>query len=87
MPYLLAALKNVPLEIIREVLEKDKEFHKSQGMYLKHLWQNADAKNEVLFLFQIDDVENTKTLIHKLHSETLAKNPEANLPTMIYLTD
>lgn len=87
MPHLLATLKNVPLEIIREVLEKDKEFHKSQGMYLEHLWQNADDENEVLFLFQIDDVEKTKTLIDKLHSETLVINPDANLPTMTYLTE
>ena len=85
MPHLLATLRNVPLEIIKEVLEKDKEFHKSQRMYLKNIWQNADDENEVLFLFQIDDVENTKTLIHKLHSETLEQNPDANLPTMIYL--
>lgn len=85
MPHLLATLRNVPLEIIKDVLEKDKEFHKSQGMYLEHLWQNADVENEVLFLFQIDNIENTKTLIHKLHSETLAQNPEANLPAMIYL--
>jgi len=85
MPHLLATLKNVPLEIIREVLEKDKEFHKSQGMYLEQIWQNADDENEVLFLFQIDNVEKTKTLIHKLHSKTLAQNPNANLPAMIYL--
>ena len=87
MPHLLATLRNVHIEIIREVLEKDKEFHKSQGMYLKHLWQNADDENEVLFLFQIDNIENTKKLIYKLHSETLEQNPEANLPTMTYLAD
>ena len=50
MPHLLAILKNVPIEIIKDVLEKDKEFHKTQGMYLEHLWQNADDENEVLFL-------------------------------------
>jgi hypothetical protein len=87
MPYLLATLRNVPLEIIREVLEKDKEFHQFHGMYLKNIWQNADDENEVLFLFQIEDIKNTKALIHKLHSETLVQNPDANLPTMIYLTD
>ncbi len=37
MPHLLAKLKNVPLEIIKDVLEKDKAFHASQGMYLEHL--------------------------------------------------
>lgn len=87
MPHLLATLSNVPIKIIKDVLEKDKEFHTSQGMYLKNIWQNADDENEVLFLFQIDDIVNTKALIHKLHSETLKHNPDANLPTMIYLRD
>ena len=85
MPHLLATLRNVALEIIREVLEKDKEFHKSQGMYLEHLWQNADDENEVQFLFRINDAEQTKALIHKLHSDTLAQDPNANLPEMTYL--
>lgn len=85
MPHLLATLKNVPLEIIKEVLEKDKAFHASQGMYLEQLWQNADNEKEVLFLFKIDSIEKTKALIDKLHSEALAQNPEANLPTMTYL--
>ncbi|TGD58092.1 hypothetical protein [Flavobacterium humi] len=85
MPHVLAKLKNVPLEVIREVLDKDKDFHASQGMYLQHLWQNADDSNEVQFLFRIDSVANTKALIHKLHSEALAQDPDANLPTMTYL--
>ena len=85
MPHLLATLRNVPLKIIEEVLEKDKEYHISQGMYLKYIWQNANDENEVLFLFQIDDIDSTKALIHKLHSETLAQNPNANLPVMKYL--
>lgn len=85
MPHLLATLKNTPFETIREVLEKDKEFHKLQGMYLEHLWKNVDDENEVLFLFRIDDIENTKILIQKLHSETLKHNPEVDLPTMVYL--
>jgi hypothetical protein len=87
MPHLLATLKNVPLEVIREVLENDKEFHKSQGMYLEHLWQNADNENEVLFLFQIDTIDKTKTLIQKLHSKALLQNPNADLPMMVYLKD
>lgn len=85
MPHLLAKLKNVPLEIIKDVLEKDKAFHASQGMYLEQLWQNADDENEVQFLFRIDDINQTKALIHKLHSEALAENPKANLPEMTYL--
>jgi len=56
-------------------------------MFLQHLWQNTDDENEVLFLFQIDDIENQKTLINKFPSKTLAQTPEVNLPTMPYLTD
>jgi hypothetical protein len=85
MPHLLAKLKNVPLEIIKDVLEKDKAFHASQGMYLEQLWQNAEVENEVQFLFRIDDINQTKTLVHKLHSDALAQDPNANLPEMTYL--
>lgn len=85
MPHLLAKLKNAPLEIIKDVLEKDKAFHASQGMYLEQLWQNADDENEVQFLFRIDDINKTKALIHKLHSDALAQDPNANLPEMTYL--
>jgi hypothetical protein len=85
MPHLLAKLKNIPLETIKDVLEKDKAFHASQGMYLEQLWQNAEVENEVQFLFRIDDINQTKILIHKLHSDALAEDPKANLPEMTYL--
>jgi hypothetical protein len=85
MPHVLAKLKNVSFEIIKEILEKDKVFHASQGMYLENLWQNVDNQNEVLFLFRIDSIENTKALIHKLHSDALAQDSNANLPEMTYL--
>ncbi|MGO4821351.1 MULTISPECIES: hypothetical protein [unclassified Flavobacterium] len=85
MPHLLAKLCNVPIEFITEILEKDKEFHASQGMYLEHIWQNSDNDMEVFFLFTIDSIEKTKVLINKLHAQALKENPEANLPTMTYL--
>jgi hypothetical protein len=85
MPYLLATLRNVPFETIKGVLENDRAFHASEEMYLEHIWQNIDDENEVLFLFRINSVENTKKLIEGLHSSALSQNPDANLPTMIYL--
>ncbi|TDE30336.1 MULTISPECIES: hypothetical protein [Flavobacterium] len=85
MPHLLAKLKNVPITIIREILEKDKAFHAENNMFLEHLWQNADDKNEVLFLFRINDIDETKALIHKLHSDALIQDATANLPEMTYL--
>jgi hypothetical protein len=33
MRHLLAKLTNTPFEVIKEVLDKDKEFHASQGTY------------------------------------------------------
>jgi hypothetical protein len=68
MPHLLAKLNNVVFDFIKEVLEKDKAFHPSKGIYLEQLWQNADNENEVFFLFKIDSIENTKMLTGKLHS-------------------
>ena len=85
MPHLLAKLKNVPFETIKQVLENDKAFHASEEMYLEHIWQNVDDENEVQFLFRINSVENTKKLIERLHTKALEQNPNANLPTMIYL--
>jgi len=85
MPHLLAKLRNVPFETIKEVLENDKAFHASEEMYLEHIWQNADDENEVLFLFRINSIGNTKKLIEKLHSKALEQDPNANLPNMTYL--
>ena len=85
MPHVLATLKNVPLEIIKGILEKDKAFHASQGMYLEQIWQNSDDQNEVLFLFRINDIDHTQALIYKLHLDALAQDPKANLPQMTYL--
>jgi hypothetical protein len=85
MPHLLAKLRNVPLETIKVILENDKAFHAENNMFLEHLWQNTDNEKEVLFLFRINDVDQTKALIHKLHSEALAQDTRANLPEMTYL--
>ena len=85
MPHLLATLRGVKQDVIKEVLESDAPFHAEHGMYLEHLWQNADDDDEALFLFKIDNIEKTKILIDSLHAGALQANPDANLPTMIYL--
>ena len=54
MPQILAKITNVPLEIIKAILEKDQAFHVSQEMCLEQLWQNANDENEMQFLFRID---------------------------------
>lgn len=85
MPHLLATLRNVPFETIKGVLENDRAFHASEEMYLEHIWQNVDDENEVLFLFRINSIANTKRLIDRLHTKALEQDPNANLPKMTYL--
>ncbi|MDP3680545.1 MAG: hypothetical protein Q8R22_06895 [Flavobacterium sp.] len=85
MPHLLAKLKNVPIAVISEILEKDKIFHAENNMFLEHLWQNADDENEVFFLFRINDIDETKAFIHQLHADALTQDDNANLPIMTYL--
>ena len=85
MAHLLAKLRNVPFETIKQVLENDKAFHASEEMFLEHIWQNVDDENEVQFLFRINSIEKTKILINNLHSKALEQDPKANLPQMIYL--
>lgn len=54
-------------------------------MYLEHLWKNVGDRDEVLFLFKIDNIENAKSLIQKLRAATLSNNPNANVAKMTYL--
>lgn len=85
MPHLLATLRGFTPDVVKEILENDAAFHAEHGMYLEHLWENADDVDEVLFLFKIDSIDKTKILIDNLHAGALQANPDAVLPTMIYL--
>jgi hypothetical protein len=51
MPHILARLKGVNLEDIKKVLKIDAPQRAEQGLYLEHMWQNADDSEEVVFLF------------------------------------
>jgi hypothetical protein len=87
MPHILARLKGVNLEDIKKVLEADAPQHAEQGLFLEHLWQNADDSEEIVFLFRIDNIGKAKEFINKVHTEAIAKNPQANLPSMTFLEE
>jgi hypothetical protein len=87
MPHILARLKGVNLEDIKKVLEADAPQHAEQGLFLEHLWQNADDSEEIVFLFRIDNIGKAKEFINKVHTEAIAKNPQANLPYMTFLEE
>ncbi|MGC2385878.1 MAG: hypothetical protein WA460_02250 [Nitrososphaeraceae archaeon] len=87
MPHILARLKGVNTEDIKKVLKADAPQHAEQGLYLEHLWQNADDLEEVVFLFRIENLIKAKEFTNKVHTEALAKNPQANLPYMTFLEE
>ena len=87
MSHVLAKLRGVKFEEIRNLLKEHAQMHAKEGMYLEHIWQNADDKNEVLFLFRVNDLSHTRKFIEKVHSQALKEDPKANLPQMIFLEE
>ena len=87
MAHILNKITGAPLEAVRKQLEIDKASHAAQGMYLEHLWTNADNPNEVFFLFRVDDLDQCKRETERVYAEARRQNPNAVLPEKIYLAD
>ena len=79
MSHILAIIKGVKFEIIRQVLKADAALHAKQGLYLEHLWKNADDSGEILFLFKAKSLRHARKFIEKVHGQALKENPKANL--------
>lgn len=41
-----------PIEAVKKQVEADKESYATEGMYLEHLWVNADKLERFLLLLQ-----------------------------------
>jgi len=85
MAHVLAKLRSAPLAAVKQQLEHDAAEHAEQGMYLEHLWQNADKPEEVLFLFQVKDLAHCRQRMREVHAQALAKNPDTPLPELTFL--
>lgn len=85
MAHVLAKLINVDFDEVRQTLEAGAPLHKEQGLVLEHLWRNVEDAKEVLFLFQVDDLDQARILIRQLHEDALKENPNVNLPQITYL--
>ncbi len=86
MAHILAKLRGVKVTDIQNILTADASKHAEHGLYLKHIWQNADDQNEVLFIFRTSDL-NRARVIETTHTQTLEENPQANLPQMTFLVE
>ena len=87
MAHMLARLRRVKVEDIKNVLKADAARHAEQGLYLEHLWQNMDDPEEVLFLFRTDDLRQAKQFVEKVHAQALNEDPQINLPQMTFLEE
>jgi hypothetical protein len=85
MAHVLAKLTGVDVSTLKQKLAADAPGHAEQGMHLEHVWTNADAPNEVLFLFRVDDLDHCKRLMERVHSTAQLEEPNAKLPKLIFL--
>lgn len=84
MDHILARLKGAKMEEIKSVLQADAAEHSKQGLILRHIWQNADDQNEIVFIFTASNLDRARKFIETAH-EVLRGNPKANLPQMLFL--
>ena len=87
MGYMLAKLRNVKIEAVRQRLEFDASEHRADGLFLEHLWQNIDDVNEVFFLFRVSDLDAARTSVARKHQLARKQNRHANLPALTFLDD
>ena len=87
MAHVLAKLTGAPLAAVKGQLTKDADEHATQGMYLEHVWQNADNAAEVLFLFRVKDLAHCRQRMTQAHAKALAENPDVPLPTLTFLEE
>ena len=87
MAHVLAKLTGVKLADVKHQLETDASAHAEQGMYVEHLWRNSDDRDEVLFLFRVNDLKHCKQMMTKIHAEARRENSDAKLPDFIFLDD
>lgn len=85
MDHILGKLRGVSPRDIKSVLTSDAAKHAKEGLFLRHVWHNADDADETLFIFTTEDLEHARKFIEMEHSRTRKENPNAKLPEILYL--
>ena len=85
MDHILARIRGVKIEDVKNVLKADISKHTEQGLILRHIWRNTDDPDEILFIFTTPDLNRARKSIEMMHAEALKENPNANLPQMLFL--
>ena len=85
MDHILARIRGVKMEDLKNMLKADISKHAQQGLILRHIWRNTDDPDEILFIFTTADLNRARKFIETEHAETLKESPNANLPEMLFL--
>lgn len=85
MDHILARIRGIKIEDVKNMLKADASKHAEQGLILRHIWRNTDDPDEILFIFTTADLNRARRFIEMRHAETLKENPNANLPKMLFL--
>ncbi|MDQ4066113.1 MAG: hypothetical protein M3114_00835, partial [Thermoproteota archaeon] len=78
MDHILARIRGVKIEYVKNVLKADISKHTEQGLILRHIWRNTDDPDEILFIFTTADLNRARKFIEMVNAETLKENPDAN---------
>ena len=85
--HILAKLTDVKFADIKQILKNNAPKHAEQGLFLEHLWKNADDSGEIMFLFRTNNLSKAKEFINSSHQQALKDDPQAELPAMIFLEE
>ncbi len=85
--HVLARLRRVKAEEIKEVWRTDDAMHAEKGLYLEHLRQNVGDPEEVLFLFRTDDLRRAKRFVETVQAQALNKDPRIRVPQTTFLEE
>jgi hypothetical protein len=85
MDHILARIRGVKMEDLKNMLKADMSKHAQQGLILRHIWRNTDDPDEILFIFTTADLNRARKFIEMEHAETLKESLNANLPEMLFL--
>lgn len=87
MPHILNKMTGVRFKDIQNQLKTDAAAHAEHGIYLEHLWRNADNPDEIFFLFRVDDLDYCKNLMQNIYKDAREENPDITLPEKIFLAE
>jgi len=64
MPYMLVRHKVVDFDRWKKVFDSHTHLHVAAGMKIQHILRNMEEENEVVFLFELEDIEKAKAFVY-----------------------